>query len=191
MLRSNRVAAIIAMLVAAATTVSAQPLPPPGGGLGTSSGIATLYTFGNGAGVGNGADTTEDTLLTYNIPAATLKAVGDRIRIIVNGACAGSTDSKTARLRLNGSGALQAVNCTTASNTGWTIYMEVQKIGAGSTQQLTLNYSLVNNGNAVVGGGSAVITDTSPIALTVTGQNSTTATANTILLRYVAVEYLP
>jgi hypothetical protein len=179
---------LLLALLPLAAVASAQPLPS-GGGLGASSGVATLFTYGNNTGVGNGADTTEDTLLTYNIPAGTLKANGDRLRIFVNGFFAASTDAKSARLRLNGSGLAQTVSGSTASTTTWTIYMEVQR--SGSSQQQEAAYSLVNNGPIVVNSGPGTMTDTAAIVLTVTGQNTTTATANTAVVRYVAVEYLP
>ena len=170
-------------------TASAQPLPPPGGGgLGSSSGVATLFTYGSSSGVGNGADTTEDTLLTYSIPAATLKVTGDRLRIFINGSFAGSTDAKSARVRLNGTLFL-TVNGATASTTTWQIYLEVQKTGANT--QYTASNGLVNNTSPALSTGPGSLTDTAAIALTVTGQNNTTAAANTITVKYVAVEYLP
>lgn len=167
----------------------AQPLPPPGGASGNGT-ISTIYTYGNSTGVGNGADTTEDTLLTFNIPAGTLAAVGDRIRIFANGSFAASTDTKTARIRLTGTGsALQGISGVAAGNTAWSIYMEVQKTGASSQQQAS--YSIVASGGVNVISAALTLVDTAAIVLTVTGQNSTTATANTITVKYATVEYQP
>ena len=155
-----------------------------------SHGVTTLYTFGNGAGTGNGADTTEDTLVTFNIPAATLKAVGDRIRIYANGGFTSSTDSKTARVRLNNTAAFQAATGAAAGMAGWSIYMEVLKTGAGANSQVVASFSDVAGGNNAVGGGAAALNDTSVIVLTVTGQNTTNSVANSIAVRYLSVEYI-
>src|SRR6185369_2057528 len=54
------------------------------------------------ASVGNGADTTEDTLQTFSIPAATLRTVGDRLRIVAGGTYGATTDSKTVKVKIGG-----------------------------------------------------------------------------------------
>jgi hypothetical protein len=179
--------AVVSSMIAAAAC--AQPLPPPGGP-GSNGSVAVLYTYGNNTGVGNGADSTEDTLLTFNIPAGTLKGVGDRLKIFASGTCPATTDNKVARVRLNNTGALQGVACVAVGNTSWFIYMEVQKNAAGASQQQS-SYSMAAAGSMATTNAALTLVDTSPIALTVTGQNSTAATANSVVVKYVSVEYLP
>ena len=177
---------ILAALLLTAPQAWAQPLPVPGGP-GSAGSVTVLYTYGNATGVCNGADTSEDTLFTYNIPAGTLNAAGDRIRIYAGGTFAGSTDTKTARVHLNGAGFTHNNNGVAAVTTAWVTYVEVQKIGP-SLQQAS-SFGLGNAASSGVGAASASLTDTAAIALTVTGQNATAATAGSICVRYVAVEY--
>ncbi len=73
--------------------------PPPGVGAEAWAASRSSTRMATARVSAIGADTTGDTLLTFNIPVLTPKAVGDRIRIFANGIFAASTDSKTARIR--------------------------------------------------------------------------------------------
>jgi hypothetical protein len=75
-------------------TVRAQPLPPPA--------AKTIRLFTSLSVIGNGADLTEDTLVTYSVPANTFVNVGDELRVVATGGFTGSTDVKTARIRIGG-----------------------------------------------------------------------------------------
>jgi hypothetical protein len=142
-----------------------------------------------GTSVGNGADTTEDTLQTYTIPASTLKSTGDRIHVVAGGLFAASTDTKSARLRWGGN-LITSLQGTTAAMTSWSIDFWIVKTGA-STQSFVCNGSMVGaSGFPNVHAGTQTVTDTSTIAVAITGQNSTAATLNTITCQYFSVEYV-
>jgi hypothetical protein len=146
-------------------------------------------TFANGggqilldlsvAGVGNGADSTEDTLFTHALPANTLDVVGRCITLLAWGSVPATSATKTARVYF---GAISASAGYTTTQTGnWQIYMmiwkqannvqlalsEVDAIGATTARQVTP----VTNGAE---------TDTAAITVKVTGQSSA-ATANLVL----------
>src|SRR5215472_6217045 len=149
-------------------------------------GITPLYsTFSS---VGNGADTTEDTLQTYVVPASTLVNVGDRFRIELFGTLAASADTKTIRVRLNAGTAIATYAASAAGQTTWALWVSIAKTGPNA--QSATGQSLGSSNSSNANGTTTSITDTSPITITVTGQNSTTATAGSLTCRYMTVDYL-
>jgi hypothetical protein len=171
-----------------ATTLALQPSGGPTTVGGTLSGPMISRTlYATGTLVGNGADTTEDTLQSYTLPAGALANVGDRIRITAGGTFAGSTDSKVARVRF-GPSASQASNGTSASATSWEITYDILK--TGSNTQTTNSKGLTNNSAITVTSGLATVTDTAAITITVTGVNNTNPVAGSVACRYFVVEYL-
>ena len=163
-----------------------------GGTLGVTGNITapnlsrTLYA--TGVLVSSGADTTEDTLQSYSLPAGTLANVGDRIRITAGGSFAANTDAKTARVRF-GPTQFQTAVSSNAANLNWQIVLEVQKTGANT--QSTYSIGFTNAQSPGVGGTTAsALTDTAAIAISATGQNSTNPTAGSVGCRYFVVEYL-
>jgi hypothetical protein len=138
--------------------------------------------------VGNGADTTEDTLQTLTIPALTLMVPGDRLRICANGVFTGSTDVKNARVKI-GSTNLLIMTAQTSTQTNW--YCDVELIKTGPNTQFIRGAGQVNNVASAVVAASGSFIDTGALTLTVTGQNNTTATANTITCRWLTTDFLP
>jgi len=128
--------------------------------------------------VGNGADTTEDTLFTVTIPAGTFVNVGDAIHIIARGTNAASTDTKSVRVKFGGSNS-DTFNTNIVGQTTWYIDEWLWKTGT-NTQAWTAFHNLASNSGSNGFNSNLAITDTAAITLLITGQNSTAATANSI-----------
>jgi hypothetical protein len=77
---------------------SAAVLQRIGKGGTLAAGGGNILCFSSAAGVGNGADTTEDTLFTANLPASTLDVVGRQILLEAWGALSATNAVKTIRL---------------------------------------------------------------------------------------------
>lgn len=154
----------------------------------TAPGFVRL--FSNGVSSGNGADITEDTLSTcvYTIPANQLANVGDTLHIVAGGTFAGSTDVKTARVRLGGVTVASFVG-STAGATAWFMQADVIKTAAGA--QMTNTFSFALNQTSFVLGGATALTDTATIPLLVTGINATNSVAGSITCRYLTVDFVP
>ena len=143
--------------------------------------------------VGNGADTTEDTLQSFTLPGGTLKNVGDRLLICASGALTSSTDNKTVRAKINGLTVSSDVG-SAVGQASWSFSIWLAKTGATKTGATT--HQVLTDGG-VAGQVSAplprwatiTLTDTSNIPILITGQNATTATANTITCNYFSVDY--
>lgn len=144
-----------------------------------------------GASVGNGADTTEDLLQSFTIPANTLGAVGDTIHVVAGGSFAASTDSKTANIRFGGISGNLLGTCTgsAAGTVSW--YLEAWITKTGTTAQ---SFSTVGTViNATTGGtksGTTVLDETNTIQLVVTGKNATNSVANSVTCQFMFVELL-
>jgi hypothetical protein len=146
--------------------------------------------FSQGASSGNGADLTEDTLTTcstYSLPANTLANVGDTIRIVAGGKLGATTDARTYKVKL-GSLIVVAVATSLAVATDWYAELSITKTGA-STQ----SYSAIATSLGIVAfarSGTASLTDTAPIAVTVTGQNATNTVAGSVTCQMIIVDLM-
>jgi len=140
------------------------------------------------ASVGNGADTTEDTLQTFSIPAGTLRTVGDRLRIVAGGTYGATTDSKTVRIRIAGV-AYAVLTATVAAAISWRSTLDVVKTGSNTQIGTALggSHTVTAQSQNVVGS----LTDTGALSLTVTGQNNTNSVAGSVVCNYLSVEYVP
>lgn len=146
-----------------------------GGGL-----VGSLNKQLSVAGAGNGADTTEDTLFTYSLPANTLLNVGNEINIEAWGSVAATSATKTVKLYF-GTTVTQSFAYTTTQTGNWRIGAKIIK-QAASVQLADINYDALGAtttrslGNVTNGSE----TDTAAITIKITGQ-STAATANLVL----------
>lgn len=172
---------LLALLLFSAPSFAQAPYGPDNGG----NGLTNLYN--TGASVGNGADTTEDTLQTFVVPAGQLANVGDRLIITVGGTFAASTDTKTARVRFNGV-ILGSIPGIAAGQTGWTGTVYFMKNGSSTQVSLAPFFATTTLNNLSNATGQ---TDTSTITITVTGQNATNSVANSITCRYMTVDFIP
>lgn len=131
------------------------------------------------AGIGNGADTSEDTLFTFTLPANTLDAVGREVCIQAWGSVAATSATKTAKIYF-GSTVLTTFTATTTQSGVWCICASIVKDASNSQNGAVLNDTTIT-GSLVR---SMTITtpteaDTAGIVIKVTGQSSV-ATANLV-----------
>ncbi len=168
--------------------------PPPsismgatGTGIFLPTGFPSIQT--NGGGSGNGADTTDDTLFAYTMPAHSLDQQNRGIIIEAWGDLAANGNNKTVKLWLG-----TATICTTGiiatTGGGWWLRAVAIKDGAGNNQACT-SFGVV--GAAVVPGASLNLTsqtDTAPIILKVTGASPTSGAANDVLGYGMTVQFM-
>ncbi|MDE2020112.1 MAG: hypothetical protein KGJ13_07240 [Patescibacteria group bacterium] len=134
---------------------------------------------------GNGADTTEDTCQTFNLPANVLDIAGRGVRIRAWGTLANNADTKTVRTYF-GSNIYNSTPLTTA-NVGWSIYSDVFKTGTNTQTAISSG----TFGNALPGTQaiSPNQTDSSPITVKITAQAGT-ANANDIVCQGMTIDVI-
>ena len=166
------------------------PNDPAGGQLTINSLIQSINTGVSGllnsqfTASGTGADTTEDTLYTYSLPANALKTPGQTLHVHCWGATGATVNNKTMKLYF---GASTITTPTAATNAkGWDMRLDVTRAATGATQ-------------VVVGNGSVDVTPittfnnagtddmTAGITIKCTGTNGTAA-ANDVAGKGMTVE---
>jgi hypothetical protein len=134
---------------------------------------------------GTGADTTEDTLQTFTLPANAFDAIGRGVRIEAWGTTGADNNTKTVRLYF-GAKIYDSTTLTT-NNGSWFMWANVYKTGP-NTQSAIATSTFVNSTPA-----TAVTTpnqvDTAGIVIKVTGQNGT-AVANDIVCSGMTVNFI-
>lgn len=147
---------------------------------------AETAIYATGAIVGNGADTTLDTLQTYTLPANTLLNVGDAIHIVASGTFASSTDTKNIKI-VFGTPTIASLVGSAAASTAWAFDIWVIKTAA-NTQSIHAQGTVVGTaGAAGTSSTTTAVVDSSAITIVVQGQNATIATANTANCRIFLV----
>jgi hypothetical protein len=150
--------------------------------------VRRLYV--GSSAVGNGADTTEDVLQTYTMPAGTMRANGETIRITAYGTMAATSNSRNVRVYFGSTVVNSALSQTTSSITVWRSEVNIMRTGVGA--QVRSSWITLGNGIAWFGGNSTLAEDdTAAITLKVTGQNTTAATANSVVCNGFIVELIP
>lgn len=165
-------------LLLIASSASAQVITP------APSGFQRLYV--TGTSVGNGADTTEDTLQTYTISAGQLANVGDVIHLRTGGTLAASTDAKAVRLKV-GNQLVASLASSAAGVTAWALEATIIKTGANG--QSYVGWSIPNSAGGTSKAGTLTLTDTSTIQILVTGQNTTNPVAGSVTAQMLIVDY--
>lgn len=173
MIRTILFLALIFSLPASAQVITPGP-----------SGFQRLYS--TGVSVGNGADTTQDTLHSYTLVAGQMANVGDVIHIRSGGTLAATTDNKTVRLSVGGQ-VIAALTTASAGVTSWVLDAVIIKTGSSTQSYLTNMTALSGSGNTR--SGTLTLTDTSTIAVLVTGQDNTAGNANAITAQLTTVDY--
>lgn len=147
------------------------------------------------AGQGNGADTTDDVLFTYALPASALDIAGRQVTITAAGKFAATANNKRVKLwwgtttqtvgaAVAGGTLIADSGVVTTNNGGWTASVQVSKYGAaGSNTQIATNAQVVAGTSHL---GTAVpvaltAAENGVINITVTGSSSTTGAANDVL----------
>ncbi len=160
---------------------------PSGGGTSMTT-TGNIFEFFNQTGVGNGADTTEDTLKSFTLPANALDAAGRGVFIYAWGKYSADLNTKTAKLYF-GASSVSAQTAAAAGNTAWALEMVVGK--AAANQQVISAQSIVGTAHGGVTNSTAgVDTDTAGIVIKLTGQDSTSAAANRIVLNGMYIQFM-
>ena len=159
------------------------PAIAAGGGGSTVNPAGVLSV--NLTSTGNTADTTEDTLMTYSLPAKTLSATNKGLKIRAWGNTAANADNKTIKLYF-GSEVITTPTAAT-NNKGWELELEVYKNGAST--QVVFGKGIVDTTSVTPLITTGAETDTSAIVIKVTG-TAGTGNANDIVAKGLIVEML-
>lgn len=156
-----------------------------------ATGTGTLLPEGvisaqlSAAGIGNGADVTEDTLFTFNLVANSLDSVGRGIAFLAFGTIVNNADAKTIRARF-GSSVTFTVTAPINTAVSWFIKGKIYKTGASTQVGIFHGQAGASVINPLVVTGSE--TDTGAITIKVTGQAGA-ANAGDILANGMILEY--
>ncbi|HEX9472493.1 MAG TPA: hypothetical protein VF957_23455 [Bradyrhizobium sp.] len=139
------------------------------------------------AGAGNGADTTEDTLFTFTIPANAFDTLGRGVMVSAFGTTGTSAHTKTVRMYF-GTGVSFTLAIGTIASSAWNMQLQVYKGSAVNTQ--------IAQGQNILGGThqgiTAPLSGTEPenagIVVKVTGQVGTGAVASEVTANLFEVE---
>jgi hypothetical protein len=160
--------------------VSSAWLNKFGKGGAAAAGGGNIFAFVSQAGVGNGADVTEDTLSTMTLPAGCLDINGREVLIQAFGSITATSATKAAKVYW-GSTLLTTFSATTTQTGAWCLSASIFRTASG--QQVTcLQTDTTITGSLVrsITVGTAAEADTAGIIIKVTGTSSA-ATAGLIL----------
>src|SRR5262249_40134917 len=152
--------------------VESSALQRMGKGAAAMAGGGNITVNVSTAGVGNGADTTEDVIFTQTLPANCLDIVGRQILIEAYGNIAATSATKNAKVYF-GSTVLVNFAATTTQTGVWAVSAYVTKAGSNSQSILvltdtTISGSLVRSASIL----TASEPDNAGIVVKVTGQSS-------------------
>lgn len=140
--------------------------------------------------VGTGADTTEDNLMTYSLPANTLSTNGMGVRVTALGVGVNTADATTVRAYF-GSTLLGTLVLTASQVNSWRAEFEVFRTGAAT--QVT-GCTITNGGTAQASqttANTASATLSGAVTIKLTGQRASSGVANSVQQLYMAVELIP
>jgi hypothetical protein len=175
-------------------TVSRSWLARIGKSTAQASGGGNVFSQLSAAGVGNGADTTVDTLMSASLPANLFDIPGVCVTVQAFGTVIATSATKTVSFKF-GAGVNQSIVSYTTTNLGsWQFYAQIFKVSA-NVQLILIQADAGGTTASLLGasGGraSAIFngaeTDTAAIPIAVTGQ-STVATANTVTCQGFVVD---
>jgi hypothetical protein len=148
--------------------------------------LAPNVLFRSFTAVGNGADTTLDTLWTFTIPAGTLAVNGQMLRVTIAGSLGANTDTKALKLAF-GATTMSLWSVTTSGGT-WSGVITITRVTA-TTQFVQ---AISTTGNTIVAATAAPAeTLSGAIVIKLQAQDSTAATANSIVSKLGMIEMLP
>jgi hypothetical protein len=164
-----------------------------------AAGFALAPQAGNGSAVfnpegaivvnttttGNGADTTEDTLVTYALPASSFNIAGKCVRVTSYVHFATNADTKTTKLYF-GSEVIATAGAATSNKNGW---LQLIACKTGSSTQIVTGTGQVDTTAVTPYVATGAETDTSAITIKLTGQAGT-GDANDIVNEATVVEAL-
>lgn len=174
----------IAQTFTAAQTWPSSSLVGVGGSTGTTklSGMAASLA----ANTGNGADTTEDTLASYSLPASAFTTNGQVVRVTAIGTCALNANNKVFSLYF---GSEKITSGTITQNGGaWRAELFVRRVTTNSQNVFGFAQAATTLITPVDVSGSE--TESAAITIKCTGQSPTTGAANDVICRHFTVEFL-
>ena len=148
-------------------------------------GTGTLLPMGliskqqSAAGIGNGADATDDVLFTFSLPANSLDANGRTIIVESFGQFAANGNDKRVKIFF-GASVVFSTGVVTTNNLGWYMRLTIQRTGSGA--QIASGFGFV--GAAIVSVPLAIVgseTDTGAIVIKTTGASPTSSIASDVL----------
>lgn len=160
-----------------------------GGAGGLNQGTMLAVPSVNTSAVGNAADTSEDNLMTYSLPAASMSSNGRGVRITAWGSGVSTTDVTTVRCYFGATAVTTKVLTASQANT-WKADFAV--IRTGATTQVASG-SILNGGTtSSVTQATASPGETLSGAVTIkcTGQRATTSSANSVQQLGMVVEFI-
>lgn len=176
--------------VASALNVVGNAFANPGTATGGPNGRVVLRMTANVTPVGSGADTTEDNLMTYSLPAnAAINTAIGCIRVTAWGDGVSTADATTVRCYFGATVVVSAILTAAQTNT-WRAVFEIGSTGA-ATQ--TATGVIINGGTVtVVSQSNAAPTETLSGAITIkcTGQRAVSSVANSVRQLGMIVEAL-
>jgi hypothetical protein len=150
-------------------------------------GLQRLYFTGTLVSCACASTSVAEVLQTYTVPAGTLANVGDTIHVVAAGTAANTTDVKTISVKLNAS----LVSSMNAAAVGANrFYFEIWLTKTGSSTQSFAAIGTTTAAPAGVNSVTTVVSDSAPITVTVNALNTTAATAGSLSLQYMAVDFL-
>lgn len=150
---------------------------PFGAGAAAMGPSGNISSQSSAAGVGNGADTTEDTLFTFTLPANSLDIPGRSLFITAFGSFANNAHSKHARMYF-GSEVIDSGANTTTGGIGWVLEMTIVKTAASAQQISSQSIAGTVHGGCTQQAGAE--TDTAAITIKVTGQTGTSGAGDIV-----------
>lgn len=155
------------------------------GALGGSSANSILSTSFSAAGISSPANTSENTLMSYSMPANTIGSSGRGIRIFAQGSYAANSDSKQVRIRL-GSAMAFSPGAVTTSGVTWSISGTIWYNGAN----VQIGFFTYADGVSAHAPVTITGAETTTGALTVALTAQTAGTGGDVLANGLVVEYL-
>jgi hypothetical protein len=144
----------------------------------TNVGVANVQT--SSAGVGNAADTSDDTLFTYSLPSNAMASNGNSVRVRASGTTAANGNNKRVKLWFAGTAIVDS-QVITANAKNWMIEMEITRLD--STHVSAIGSFTVDGAASVLGFQSNLaVSDLTANASIIksTGASPTTGAANDV-----------
>lgn len=141
------------------------------------------------AGIGNGADTTEDVLFTYTLPANAFDGSVREAVIEAFGSLAANAHTKTIRMYF-GTGVVMTLAAATIASSSWNMQLSVYNGTAATGTQIAQGQSILG---ATHQGVTSIISGTEPtgagIVIKVTGQSGAGAAGGEVSANGFSVDF--
>lgn len=168
------------MTIADAWTFRGSLYAGAGSGALTSVRVGGLLTF-DSTQAATGANTTDTTLYTYTLPANVLDLDGRLLRVVAYGSLGATSNTKTVRLKWNGTSGTTVVSFVGTNNASkWMIIGYVLR--TGSNTQDVFGYLPMGGASQDIGpnNATATATDSAAIVLAITAQNGVAAASDIV-----------